>query len=113
MSQNPAEPPVPPAVDISSEAITEHVRLMREARPTIAYKYEADLIEALAADRDRLRTFVRSARGIIQAYASANPKHVWGCHEIDPLGAHAWLAAESAEIGTMRDGGDPKVEART
>lgn len=65
------------------------------------------------AEIDRLRTFIRSARGIVQHFASENPKHIWGGHEQDPLGAHAWLAAESAEVGTSRDGGDPKVEKRT
>lgn len=57
-----------------------------------------------------LRTSIRSARRIVQHFASANPKHIWDGHEQDPLGAHAWLESERAEIGTARDGGDPKVE---
>lgn len=65
------------------------------------------------AEIDRLRTFVRSARGIVQAYASEHPKLTFqGSYQGDPMGAHTWLAAESAEVGTNRDGGDPKVEAK-
>lgn len=71
------------------------------------------LAEKIVLERDRHRAFVRSARGIVQAYASANPKHFWQGHgPYDPMGAHAWLVAESAEIGTARDGGDPKVEGK-
>ena len=61
-------------------------------------------IASLAADRDRHRTFVRTARAIIQAYASEHPTHVWQGSYQDPMGAHTWLSAEPSEAGTMRDG---------
>jgi hypothetical protein len=104
---NPIEPPAPPAVDISSEADRDHL-----ANEFAAYRAKA---EAIAADRDRLRACVRSARGIIQEYAREHPKHSWtwqGSYQSDPMGAHGWLEAEAAEIGTARDGGDPKVEGK-
>ena len=62
------------------------------------------------AYRDRLRAFVRSARAIVQEYAREHPTHRWGEYWQDPMGAGAWLQAEAAEIGTARDGGDPKME---
>ena len=101
---HPAEPPASPAVDISSGADRYHL-----AKEFAAYRAKA---ESLAAARDRLRTFVRSARAIVQEYASEHPTHRWGEHWQDPMGAGAWLATEAAEIGTARDGGDPKMERK-
>lgn len=104
---------VEPAVDVSSEAVAE---LCDAARRERTYDYPrtlekcAETIEALTADRDRHRTFVRSARAIVQAYAAKYPRFRWDGEMIDAMGAHAWLEAEAAEIGTMRDGGNPKVE---
>ena len=104
-----AEQAEPPAVDVSREAVAEQVRILR-AHVTESDVFEAaGFIEALAADRDRHRTFVRAARAIVQAYAEKYPKFMWDGEMVDARGAHAWLAAEAAEIGTMRDGGDPKV----
>lgn len=135
-----AEKPEPPAVDISREAVAEWVDMAREACNHPAEYVYADLIEALAADRDRvasendtlvsgmtelaeravasstialaeidrLRTFVRSARVIIDSFAGDYPKHGWADREQDPFGAREWLHAESTEIGTARDGGNPK-----
>jgi hypothetical protein len=109
----------PPAVDISSEAVAPSYLSPESIRSRIEFLRATDshatarMLEALAADRDRLRTFVRCARGIVQEYANRHFRHTWAGAVIDPLGAHAWLAAEAAEIGTARDGGDPGTEKRT
>lgn len=90
---------------------TARQRLWSEARDLSARLDASNaVVESNRIEIARLRAFVRSARAIVQAYASKFPKHVWQGHEQDPLGAHAWLNAEAAEIGTMRDGGDPKAE---
>lgn len=73
----------------------------------------AEEFEEQAVTIAKHRIFIRSARMIVQHFASANPKHIWDGHEIDPLGAHGWIEAESAEVGTNRDGGDPKVQKAT
>lgn len=159
-----------PAIDVSPAAVAERLAWMRDDRVALSEPVTADMLEALAADRDkwrgmvrafdpahfefmdeetmrgrarqlddcliventlvdrlgepasgenigefilgrieRLRTFVRSARPIVQAYATKNPKFAHGGHPQDPMGAHAWLEAEAEEVVTMRDGGDPKV----
>ena len=128
----------PPAVDISSEAVSAQAKALSCGASIRSFPEIGAMLEALAADRDRLdkerdasvwaelrahdaradaeterdryRTFIRSARRIVQAYASEHPTHVWGRYTQDPMGAHGWLAREAAEIGTMRDGGNPKVE---
>jgi hypothetical protein len=112
-----AEKVEPPAVDISSEALAELAANVRYGIRHHAHRREiADMIEAIAADRDRHRTFVCSARAIVQAYATDHPqfRRFKGAsddgEEVDPHGAHAWIRAEAAEVDTMRDGGNPKVE---
>ena len=56
MSQNPAEPPAPPAVDISSEAVAARVALLRDDPHLNSSDSTTDMLEALAADRDRPKT---------------------------------------------------------
>jgi hypothetical protein len=65
--------------------------------------------EKAESDRDRHRTFVRSARRIVREYARQHATDVSDGRPIDPMGAYAWLESEEAEIGIARDG-DPKVE---
>lgn len=108
----------PPVVDICADRpLTELLRAWADCVriPSGDFVNEdlrraADEIDRLTSDRDRHREFVRSARGIVQEYASRHPRHTWAGAVIDPLGAHAWLSAEAREVGTMRDGGDPTVE---
>lgn len=142
MNPHPADTPTHPAADISSEAVAAWVANKRHR----GNWWDADLLEALAADRDRLseerdqflelasirdardaemqvlmrlnnevvadrdrlRTFVRSARGIIDSFSRDYPKHGWADRAQDPFVSREWLQAESTEIGTARDGGYPR-----
>jgi hypothetical protein len=100
------------AVETIARLVAARQRLWTEARETSA---RLDVLKAVVESQKieiaRLRTFIRSARPIVQSYASNNPIFTMSdrCPQ-DPMGAHAWLEAEATEIGTMRDGGDPKVE---